>query len=75
MKSVKTVNVVEMADGKVLGTTSFPNTKKGKEIAEIHWYAVILENEPDMPAKEVREHITGKLFEANGYSAQIIEGK
>lgn len=75
MGTIKTINVVEMADGEILGIHSFPKNKAGRNEAKIRMFDVIKENEPDLLDEEIEQAVKSKSFDQNGYSAAIIEGE
>ena len=75
MKSIKTITVVEMADGEILGITSFPKNKDGKRDAKIHMYDVIKENNPKMLDEEIELAVEEGSFYTSDYSAKIVEGE
>jgi hypothetical protein len=69
--SLNTVNVIEMADGTVLGIVSYPDTKEGNQAAEERFRTVCKENGLE-DADEIEACIEDGNAEKNGWEAYIV---
>jgi hypothetical protein len=74
MKTIKTVNVVEMSEGSILGMVSYPENKEGNAAAEERFKALIGENATADEA-EVNDAIDEGHYEQGTWEVFLVHSK
>ena len=69
---VDTVNIIEYADGTVLGITSFKDNNVGNREAEMLFYSSVKENCPEVLDEEIEDCLDNGYFEAGTYQVFIV---
>jgi len=71
-KTVKTVNVIEMADGKVLGLTAFPENKQGNKDAEKRFKDAIGESAPENDDEDIQDALDEGHCESGTWEVWLV---
>ena len=71
-QKVGTVNIIEYADGKVLGITSFKNNKVGDREAKLLFDSTVKDNYLATLDEEIDECLNNGYFEMDDYQVFIV---
>ena len=69
---ISTVNIVELHENEIIGLSSFANTKDGNIEANILFYDLIADDNPNLLGNEIENYVKKGRYELGGYVIKSV---